>query len=54
MCACHLVLVGWVELVPGLWVVLLVPEAANVERFRARGRRKRKDRTHERGILDEG
>lgn len=31
----HLVLVGWVKLVPGLWVVLLVPEAANFERFRA-------------------
>lgn len=44
----YLVLVGWVELVPRLWVVLLVP-AVNVERFRAcrvkRGRRKRKDRT---------
>lgn len=32
----HLVLVGGVKFVPGLWVVLLVPEAVNVERFRAR------------------
>lgn len=31
----HLVLVGWVEVVPGFWVVLLVPEAANMEGFRA-------------------
>lgn len=31
----HLVLVGRVELVPGFWVALFVPEAANMERFRA-------------------
>lgn len=31
----HLVLVGRVELVPGLWVVLFVPKAAHVEIFTA-------------------
>lgn len=46
----HLVLVGWVELAPGLWVVVLIPEAANVQRFMAcrikRSRAKEnKDRT---------
>lgn len=55
----YLVLVGWVELVPGLWVVLLVPEAANVERFRAcrikGGKRKREETGHEdeKGMHDE-
>lgn len=30
----HLVLVGRIELVPGFWVVLLVPEAVNTKRSR--------------------
>lgn len=41
----HLVLVGWVQFVPGLWVVLPVPEATNMERFRAWRRKRERERT---------
>lgn len=51
----HLVLVGWVELVPRFWVVLLVKEAANMEQVRTRrikrGRKKTSDQG-EKGLLE--
>lgn len=51
----HLVLVGWVELVPRFWVVLLVKEAANMEQFRTRrikrGRKKTSDQG-EKGLME--